>query len=181
MYIASYRHSICAGASPPVFELLLFRFGCYINVNAADRFLCSLVHGKWKTVGPLCRLCPLRFRLHLLVLLRLQLLSDAVRDDFAPVDLGPRDWQLPAHCLKGRVRHRLIVLRNGQLVLILGLLDQTNHLLGHLLLVANHQALAALLRGHQLHVAVLVVVHLHLQHALQLGGATARLEADVPL
>lgn len=148
---------------------------------AGDRFLCSLGHGKWKTVGPLCRLCPLLFRLHLLVLLRLQFLANAVRDDFAPVDLGPGDGQLATHCLECRVRHRLIVLRNGQLVLILGVLDQTDHLLGHLLLVADHHAFAALLRGNQLDVAVLVVVHLHLEHTLQFGGSAARLEGHMPL
>lgn len=81
--------------------MLMLLFGWY---------LCSLGRGKWKTVGSLRRLCALCFRLHLLVLLRLQFLANAVRDDLAPVDLGPGNWQLAAHGLERCVGHRLVIL-----------------------------------------------------------------------
>lgn len=168
------------------------------------RSLFSLCHCKWKTVGSLkMRLRRRRlqaaarqllhvaclefiifvfgFRLLLLFLLRLQLFANTVRYDFAPIDLGSGDGQLTTHRLERGIRHGLIVLRYSQLILVLSLLDEAYHLLGQLLFIGHHQTLAAILRGHQLHVAILIVVHLHLQHTLQIRRATAHLEADMPL
>lgn len=61
------------------------------------------------------------------------------------------------------------------------LLDQSQDLLGSGGFVRDDHRFAELLRRHQLHVTVLVVVHLQLQHALELGRATTgRGEADGP-
>lgn len=74
------------------------------------------------------------FSLHLLLLLALELPPDGVADDLVPVDLRPGDWQLPPQGLEGGVRHGLVVLRDGALVVRLGALHQADKLLGQGLL-----------------------------------------------
>lgn len=105
--------------------------------------------------------------------MRFQFLPDAVRDNLVPVNLGTGHWQLSPQGLERGIGHRLVVLRNGRLVVVFGLLHQLDQLLGGLQLRAHGQRLLDLLRADQLHVAVLVVVHLHLEDALHLGGGAA--------
>lgn len=114
--------------------------------------------------------------------MRLQLLADAVRDDLSPVDLGARHRQLTTQRLERGVAHRLVVSRDRSLVLVLRLLDQSHDLPGRRLFVGGDHRLTALLGRDQLHVAVLVVMHLHLERTdqLRLGTAHARLERHLP-
>ena len=114
-------------------------------------------------------------------LLRLQLLTDTVRYNLAPVDFRSRYGQLPPERLERRIGHRLIVFRYCRLVVVLALLDQSYDLLRRVGLVRDRHRLAAVLRRHELHVAVLVVVHLQLERTLQLGrAAPGRGERDRP-
>ena len=67
-------------------------------------------------------------------LLLLKLLAHAVRHNFAPVYLGARDGQLPPQGLEGGLAHGLVVLADGRLVVVLGILNQLHQLFGGLLL-----------------------------------------------
>lgn len=88
----------------------------------------------WKSPSPSSHFLQLCFSLHLLLLLALELPPDGVADDLVPVDLRPGDWQLPPQGLEGGVRHGLVVLRDGALVVRLGALHQADKLLGQGLL-----------------------------------------------
>lgn len=61
--------------------------------------------------------------------LRLELLANGVTDDLVPFDLGARDGQKPAESLESRVRHGLIIFRNGRLIFGFTVLHQTHQFL----------------------------------------------------
>lgn len=77
--------------------------------------------------------------------MRFQLLADAVRDDFPPVDFGAGDGQLSAEGLERGLRHGLIVLRYCHLVILLAIFDHLDDLLRCLNLIRYDQRLAAFL------------------------------------
>lgn len=114
-------------------------------------------------------------------LLRFQFLTDTIRHYLTPVDFRPGHGELPPERLECRIGHRLVVLRYCRLVVVFALLDHPYDLLGSGGFIRDDHRFAELLRRHQLHVTILVVVHLQLQHALEFGRAgTGRREADVP-
>lgn len=92
--------------------------------------------------------------------MRLELLADAVRYDFAPIDLCACNGKLSSQRLERRVRHVLVVLGNRQLVVILGLFNQCNNLSGRADVVGGDDRIATFLGRDQLNVAILVVVNL---------------------
>lgn len=98
---------------------------------------------------------------------RLELVGYLVAADLVPVDLGARDGQSASQRLERRLRHGLIVLRDGVLVLVLRLLDRLHDRLGRLLVVAHGDHLLGLFVAHQLHVAVLVVVYLDFEYTVE--------------
>lgn len=60
------------------------------------------------------------------MLLLFEFFANRIGDNFVPIDLGSRDGELSTECFEGGLRHGLVVLANGRLVLVLGPLDHLN-------------------------------------------------------
>jgi len=73
-------------------------------------------------------LCPLSV---------LHLLANLVAEDLVPVDLGACDGQLATQGLEGGVRHCLVVLTDGSLVIIFSILNDVNKFLGCLTFISH--------------------------------------------
>ncbi|GMR49733.1 hypothetical protein PMAYCL1PPCAC_19928, partial [Pristionchus mayeri] len=101
--------------------------------------------------------------------LRLHLSSDTVALHLEPVHLGASHGQLTAERLEGGLAHGGVVLLDGSLVRGLLLADHSQHLASRANCVCRHVDFDG--RGlvrEELHVAVLVVVHLALNGSLHL-------------
>lgn len=94
------------------------------------------------------------------LLLRFELLANAVRYNFAPVDLCTRNRQLSSKRLKSRIRHGLIILRNRHLVVLLTVFDDFYNFLGRLHFVSDDDGLSNVLGRNELNISFLVVVNL---------------------
>lgn len=68
--------------------------------------------------------CDLDSPLIFIRLLGFQFLANTIWDDLCPINFRARYWQLSSHCFECRIGHRLIILRNGQLIFILRFLYQ---------------------------------------------------------
>lgn len=98
-----------------------------------------------------------------------ELRANLVVEDLGPVYLRPREGQLSTERLERRVRHRLVVLGDGSLILVFGILHDLHKLLGSLLLTSDREGRLDLLRTDQLDVAVLVIVNLNFDKALHVS------------
>lgn len=98
-----------------------------------------------------------------------KLFANTVRHNFVPVNFCSHYWQLPSQRLKGGVGHRLIVLRDCRLIIVLRLLDKPYQILRRLFLVRDWQALLHFFATDQLYIPVLVVMYLYFEATSQLG------------
>lgn len=104
--------------------------------------------------------------------MRLKFLAHTVRYNFVPIDFGSGHRQSSPQSLERSLGHRLIVLGDGGLIQVLGLLDQMHDVLSQLDFVSYVQGLFDLLRADQLNVAFLVVVHLDFEDTFDVGVGT---------
>lgn len=105
-------------------------------------------------------IAPVRLLLDRLILLRLELFADRVRDNLAPVDFRSCYRQLTTKRFECGLWHGLVILTYCLLIVLLAVLDDLDQLFRCLSLIRHDHRLADLLRRDELDVAIFVVVHL---------------------
>lgn len=118
-----------------------------------------------KNVFKTCRVCYLlkntRQKLCFCVLLLgLQLLANAVRNYFGPVNFCSSHRQLSTERFECGIGHGLVIFRDSCLIIVFCLLDQSYDFFSRSRFIRDHQRFTAFFRRHQLHISVFIIMNL---------------------